>query len=296
MADFISPPSPELSEESLRALAPYAQALGKAKLQALAKTLAGDRLSKRKGHGLELYEIRPYHDSDEVRHIDWRVTARTGSPHARVYTEEKEPQTLIILALSRDAYFGTQTTFISTRFVQLAALIGWRCQIRREHLGFQIPNQYQAPQVKDWHRFSIELANQTKLNQVDTAGPILELESSHGLRGCSVMILSDHLNLSNSSKQILTHMARHNRVSWVSLEDDQTFKLPSGTYTLKTPQGPKAVHINAQELTRLAKRYTRKQRQLNGELSSIGIQRLSYDVNNSPIAIARELLHLGVIH
>lgn len=296
MTDFTSPPSPELSGEDLRALAPYAQALGKAKLQAQAKTLAGDRLSKRKGHGLELYEIRPYHANDEVRHIDWRVTARTGAPHARVYTEEREPKTLVILALSRDAYFGTQTTFISTRFSQLAALIGWRCQAKREQLELNIPFRFNAPQVKDWHRFSLELADCTMLDRIEEAAPLLELEANTGTRGCSVVILSDHLNLSDQSRQVLTHMARHNRVYWVSLEDDQTFKLPSGAYTLKTPQGPKALRVNAQEMARLGERYAIKQQQFNGELSAIGVRRLLFDVNHSPIAIARELLHLGVIH
>lgn len=296
MIKFISPPSPELSEEHVRALAPLAQALGKAKLRVQPKTFVGAKVSKRKGHGLELHEIRPYHSSDEVRHIDWRVTARTGSPHSRVYTEEKEPKSQIFLSLSSDAYFGTQTTFISTRFVQLAALIGWRCRSKREQLGLHISQQYQAPTVKDWHLFSAELASASALTKRDVAVESFEVENTAMIRGCSIVILSDQLNISANTHQILQRLASHNRVHWIALEDEHTFKLPSGTYSIKTPQGAKALKIQADELAKLESRYATKQKQFNAELGALGIQRYVFDVNLSPVAIARELLHLGVIH
>lgn len=296
MIEHISPPSPELNEEQIQALAPLALALGKAKLRAQPTSHSGSLASSRKGHGLELHDIRPYHASDEVRHIDWRVTARTGTPHSRVYTEEKEPKSQVFLSLSSDAYFGTQTTFISTRFVQIAALIGWRCRSKREQLGLQIAQQYQTPIVKDWHAFSSELARVTSIAKRGDATESFELEHSAMIKGCSIVILSDQLNMSSNARQALQRLASHNRVHWIALEDEQTFKLPSGVYSITTPQGPKTLNIQADELAKLEARYAAKQKQFNAELSALGIQRYVFDVNLSPVAIARELLHLGVIH
>jgi uncharacterized protein (DUF58 family) len=69
--------------------------------------LAGDYRSSLQGDGTELAQIRPYADGDDVRRIDWNVTARTGEPHVRVHVAERVLATWLVLDTSASMRFGT---------------------------------------------------------------------------------------------------------------------------------------------------------------------------------------------
>ncbi|MBM6551941.1 DUF58 domain-containing protein [Marinomonas ostreistagni] len=299
MDHLTSPSSPQLSVEHIQQLAAYAKALGHAKAHTKAHILAGSLLSKKKGHGLDLHEIRPYTTHDEVRHMDWRITARTGTPHIKVYSEEIEHRSFIILQLSQDAYFGTQTTFISTRYAQLAALIAWRSHARKETVGAQLQfgqQQYSYPTIKDWQSFAMHLSQSTNIAERDTSSTNFSLSPLPSLRGQSVMILSDQIWFDKALEIHLAQLAQHNRVYWISLEDPNLFALPNGQYTFahQTESGPS--HINERSKQQAQQRYQQQQQAFNQQLHALGVQHLSFDVNDSPIAIARTLLARGVIH
>lgn len=299
MDNLTSPSSPQLSVEHIQQLAAYAKALGQAKANTKAHALAGSLMSKRKGHGLDLLEVRPYSTHDEVRHMDWRITARTGTPHTRVYTEEIEHRSFLIMHLTKDAYFGTQTTFISTRYAQLAAIIAWRSHFRRETIGAQLQfgqQQHAYQVIKDWHRWAAHLSQSTNLSERDAESAALTLVTLPPLRGHSVVILSDQIWLDKAIEARIAQLAQHNRVYWVSLEDPNLFDLPEGQYTFAHQVATKPSHINQRSKQQAQERYQLQQQSFNKQLHTLGIQHLSFDVNDSPIAIARTLLAQGVIH
>ena len=298
MYELINPPTPELSCEQILALGSFAKALGQARNIPRSLLLAGNLQSKKKGHGLELHEIRPYAVSDEARHIDWRVTARTGEAHTRIYTEDSEHRTLVILSLSPDAYFGTQTTFISTRLVQLAALISWRCRARREHVGLAIQSgeTHFTANIQDWQKLSAQLSNSTLIHQREHCTESLSLVNVSRLRGYSVVILSDQLTIAAQSQVAFTQLAQHNRVHWIAIDDPNTFRLPDGDYVFAQPQGSKKIQIGKQQKQQAESRHLQKRQQLAEYLSGLGVLQMTFSVNDSPIAIARELLVRGVIH
>ncbi len=68
---------------------------------------AGQYHSVFKGRGMEFDEVREYFPGDDIRSIDWNVTARTGHPHIKKFVEERELSVMIILDMSRSSYFGT---------------------------------------------------------------------------------------------------------------------------------------------------------------------------------------------
>src|SRR5215207_4750435 len=69
--------------------------------------LEGDYRSVRHGHGTELAQVRPYQPGDDVRRIDWNVTARTGEPHVRIHVAERALETWLLLDTSASMTFGT---------------------------------------------------------------------------------------------------------------------------------------------------------------------------------------------
>jgi uncharacterized protein (DUF58 family) len=86
---------------------------------------AGGYLSAYRGRGLEFDEVRAYQAFDDARTIDWRVTARRGRPHTKLFREERERPVLLLADLHRGMYFGSRRRFKSVLAGQLAALLGW---------------------------------------------------------------------------------------------------------------------------------------------------------------------------
>ena len=105
----------------------------KSKLQP--SDMAGEVRSAFKGRGIEMEEIREYTFGDDVRDIDWRVTARKKSPYTKVYAEEKDREIYVLLDLSPSMVFGTRKELKSVTASKAAALIGWMAQENRDRFG-----------------------------------------------------------------------------------------------------------------------------------------------------------------
>ena len=97
--------------------------------------VSGGYRSPFKGRGMEFDEVRPYMQGDDVRILDWRVTARTGRPHTKLFREERERAVLLWVDLRHTMFFATQGAFKAVRAAQAAALLGWRAVSQGDRLG-----------------------------------------------------------------------------------------------------------------------------------------------------------------
>ena len=88
-------------------------------------SLSGSYSSPFKGRGLNFDEVRPYQPGDDIRNIDWNVTARTDKVHTKVFKEERERPVFIIVDLSSSMYFGTRHCLKSVAAAKAAALFAW---------------------------------------------------------------------------------------------------------------------------------------------------------------------------
>ncbi len=91
--------------------------------------------SRVRGRGMEFAEVRSYQPGDDIRSIDWRVTARTGKPHTKLFHEERERPTLVALDYRRPMFFATRGQFKAVKASQLAALIAWHTLRQGDRLG-----------------------------------------------------------------------------------------------------------------------------------------------------------------
>ena len=96
---------------------------------------AGQHLSKLRGRGMDFAEVRHYQAGDEIRHMEWRVTARTGRPHVKLYQEERERPVIILADFSPSMYFGTRLAFKSVVAARLAALLAWTVVKQGDRVG-----------------------------------------------------------------------------------------------------------------------------------------------------------------
>ncbi len=88
-------------------------------------TISGNHPSPFRGQGLEFDAVREYVAGDDIRNIDWRVTARTGSPHLKIFKEERERHIVICVDMNASMRFGSRNTFKSVQAARVAALLGW---------------------------------------------------------------------------------------------------------------------------------------------------------------------------
>lgn len=99
---------------------------------------SGDIKSAFKGRGMELEELRKYTFGDDVRDMDWRVTARKCTPYTRIYAQEKDREIMVFLDLSASMVFGTKKELKSVCAAKIAAMLGWMAVKNKDRFGILI--------------------------------------------------------------------------------------------------------------------------------------------------------------
>ncbi|TDO99003.1 DUF58 domain-containing protein [Marinomonas balearica] len=294
------PNSPELNKASIQELMLIARSLKKmGNKPPKARSEQGEHKIRIKGHGLELKELRTYQPTDEPRHIDWRVSARTGEPYTRVFEEEKEHSHVLITDLSPNAYFGTRDTFISTRYVQLAALIGGRVKHLRDKFGYisQFGDECMADlATRNWHTFQESLVSMSRLDQRQkkVSNELCALDSfSKELRSKNIILLTDKVQVKQTNIEWLKRITKKNQVTWINIEDTNASRLPTGTYHFMTSEGESTRHISNSQSE--SNPYQNSKLQLQQELTSFGARFLSYDLVTPPLSIINALTHYGCL-
>lgn len=124
---------PELSE--LIALRGAAQGLALAPRRRARELIAGAHSSAHRGRGLEFQEVRQYVAGDDPRTIDWRVTARRGRPHTKLFREERERPVWLLVDLDASLFFGSRRQLKSVAAVRAAALLAWVAALGGDRVG-----------------------------------------------------------------------------------------------------------------------------------------------------------------
>ncbi len=98
-------------------------------------TRTGGHLSRFRGRGMEFDESRVYQPGDDPRNMDWRVTARAGTPHVKLFREERERPVWLLVDQGPTMRFGTRVAFKSVVAARVAALLGWAAVDRADRVG-----------------------------------------------------------------------------------------------------------------------------------------------------------------
>ncbi|MES2199240.1 MAG: DUF58 domain-containing protein [Chlamydiota bacterium] len=98
-------------------------------------TVLGNHRSSFRGVGLEFDSVREYVLGDDIRNIDWRVTARTGTAHLKILKEERERHVVLCIDMNATMRFGTKGTFKSVQAARVAAILGWGAIARQDRVS-----------------------------------------------------------------------------------------------------------------------------------------------------------------
>lgn len=208
---------------------------------------SGGYLSPFRGRGMEFDETRPYQPGDDVRHMDWKVTARTGKPHTKQFREERERPVLVWVDLRRPMFFATRGAFKSVVAARAAALLGWSTAAHRDRLGGLIFSETVHTEIKPGRgkpavlHFIQALCRHPAWN--GEAGDAAAGDGSLGeamvrLRnvaypGSLIFLLSDFRGFDERAERHLGRIARHNDVVMIPVNDPLEHELPPpGRYRL----------------------------------------------------------------
>ncbi|MDQ6989292.1 MAG: DUF58 domain-containing protein [Mariprofundaceae bacterium] len=206
--------------------------------------MAGAHLSRLRGRGMEIDEVRAYQAGDEVSSIDWRVTARTGTTHTKVFREERERPILICLDYRANMFFASRGVLKSVLATQAAALLAWHGMAHHDRLGGLLfsDDEHHEIKPKRGKQGVLQLLHtycQAKVwSKRPQNNPSLHSfeETMQRLRrvvktGSLVYILSDFRGLDEASIAHLAQLARHNDVVLISVFDTLEKNFPkAGNY------------------------------------------------------------------
>ena len=192
---------------------------------------AGQYQSVFKGRGMEFAEVRLYQPGDEVRTIDWNVTARTGVPHVKRYAEERELTVMLLVDASASTYFGSVRQLKSTLAAELGALFAFSAITNNDKVGLVIFSDRielaLRPRKGKRHVLRVirELLSLRPVGRGTDIPAALEHLERVTKRGCVVFILSDFLE--SDCRRALRIAARRHDVIAVVLEDPREVSLPA---------------------------------------------------------------------
>lgn len=202
--------------------------------QRVSSILAGKHSSMMRGRGLDFEEVRNYVPGDDIRNIDWKVTARTKTTHSKVFNEEKERPALVVVDQSSYMRFGSQMYLKSVIAAEAAALAAFRTIKKGDRCGGMVftdeATEWFAPKrsrqsilqlLKSVSKCNNELLErktiQSNSSQLEKT---LKRIASFVTHDFIISIITDFTQCTQAGYRMIKQMAQHNDVICVHIEDD----------------------------------------------------------------------------
>ncbi len=240
-----------------------------------------------KGRGLSFQQLRAYQGGDEIRHIDWRVTARTTKPHTRIFEEERERPIVLCLDQRSAMAFGSRRCFKSVLACHAAALLAWNGLESNDRVGGLIfndgghseirPRRSQRAVLHFLHeasRFNQQLLTEQAAEVGNLANALEELRRITR-PGSSVFILSDFSGYDAAAQRQLHLLARHNEIIALVIADPLEEQLPlRGLYPLSNGREQGSIRITDSLRQRYCDDYRERRHQLHDNFRRSGIHHI----------------------
>ncbi len=193
--------------------------------------LNGQHSSRQKGRGINFSEVRKYQPGDDIRNIDWRVTARTGKPHTKLFTEERERPVLLYLDFNASMRFGSVFMLKSVQMAHMASLISWLVIAQHDRIGAILDSGNKLIDIRPTSRdkgvlqllHTLTNMHNTALHEpTDYQQPMTDgFAALQRLspKGSDIMILSDFIRYRENDKAVLSQLRQHNQLQFIHFYD-----------------------------------------------------------------------------
>jgi uncharacterized protein (DUF58 family) len=308
-----SPTRPALAQDlvavTLPALIDLAKAAVGLKLQhtAIKSMQSGGYVSRFKGRGMEFDEARLYQPGDDIRRIDWKVTARSGSPHTKIFREERERPVFIAVDNRPAMHFATRGVYKSVQAAKLAALIAWAAENQGDRVGGQLFSLHHCQELKPQNgkqavlRFLNLLVSGSSTEQNTSVAATASSEAAltldqvlarlmqHTRPGNRIYIISDFRGMNTQAEQHLIRLSRHCEVVLIMVYDPLESRLPSkGRYRFTDGEYDKVIDGGDQQyLFKYQQRFAVHQQHLEQLAQKMGLAFISCTTHINPLNTLR---------
>jgi len=217
---------------------------------------AGNLLTRYRGRGMNFEEVRDYQAGDDVRSIDWRVTARTGKTHTKLYQEERERPVVILLDLRSPMFFGSHRAFKSVAASGIAAALGWAGLQHSDRIGALLfcDQEIDTVRPRRSHHAVLSMIHNIAARAAELRSPIAEngsqtmktlLEEARRIArpGSALFLISDCHDLDEHCSQSLYLLSRHADLQVIRVTDPLELQLPTQSLTIS--DGRQRTFLNA---------------------------------------------------
>lgn len=231
--------------------------------------IAGLVRTRYKGRGMSFAEVRPYQPGDDVRSIDWRVTARTQKPYTKLYEEERERPVYMVVDMRSPMFFGSQSEFKCVFAAKIAIAIAWAAFNQGDRVGALIIQDNHAVDLRPKRGKNAVLAlihalveSNSQLDNPANASHTTLAEVLDDARrivrpGALVYVLSD-MSDSQPYAPALSRLSRHADVELIHIFDALEQHLPAQAVALSN--GDEQVTVDsAKQRTALEQSFTVRQ-------------------------------------
>lgn len=208
--------------------------------QPIHSLLAGRKASRLRGRGLNFEEIRGYLPGDDIRNIDWKVTARLRQPHTRVYSEERDRPAILLVDQRVAMFFGSRVAMKSVTAAEAAALAAWRVVGVGDRVGAIVFNDTETVEIRPHrstrtvmrileaiHRQNRQLAAETDAtSRPECLNEVLERACRLAKHDCLICLISDMDGADAETKRLMTRLGRGNDVLVMFVYDPLEAELP----------------------------------------------------------------------
>ncbi|MBN8428344.1 MAG: DUF58 domain-containing protein [Xanthomonadales bacterium] len=262
---------------------------------------AGTRHSPFRGRGMDYAESRAYAAGDDVRHIDWRVTARSGELHTKLFAPERERTSAVVVDTAAAMGFGTRACYKTVAAARLAALFVWAAVAQGDRIcaasfgrhGGLIPSlagRRGALRALDaicrWSSQAIaDTPSETTLS--------VTLDSlARGLNsGAHVLLVVDQRSVDEDAERALRRLRRHHDVMAVVLVDAfERSRLPSGVYRVAALAGEAQLVVEADGEAPWQQAWRMAQESAVWRLRKVGAGAMIARSDQDPVQVLRDLL------
>lgn len=216
---------------------------------------AGEYHSAFKGRGMAFSEVREYQWGDDVRAMDWNVTARQNAPHIKVFEEERELTVVLLVDVSRSGLFGTQSTIKREKLAEIAAVLAYSAILNNDKVGalffsdhvekFIAPGKGRT-QLLHIIREMLELQPTSDGTDISAA---LRFLTNAIKKKCTSFLLSDMLDVDEDGnpryEDALKVVSNRHDLSVIKVHDPRERRIPNiGIVHVKDSETGKAAWIN----------------------------------------------------
>lgn len=257
---------------------------------------SGAYVSRFKGRGMEFDEARLYQPGDDIRSIDWRVTARSGKPHTKLFREERERPVFISVDNRSAMHFATRGVFKSVLAAKLAGLLAWAAEYHSDRIGGQIFSEHECRELKPQNgtpavlRFLNALVKtQNPIGKEFTLDQILARLNKHARPGSLVYIISDFRGINDQAETHIAKLSEHCEVVLIFIYDPLESSLPTkGRYRFTDDERDVVIDTSdQQQLLSYQQRFVQRQQRLESLAKTKGLIFIQCSTVEDPIQCLR---------